>query len=734
MTAQDGSTRKTYRIDVTANIPRIEVHLGATPLVDASPTRVDLGDAGLGFFTERTFTLKNTGLVPLTVQPVTKGGTDGNVGFTIAASGGSASAGSDYTPPIAAQTILHSVNSKSVPITIHPAGASEPNETFTVTLTSATGGATLGAVKTVSVRIIDALDDADPFLPVVTSPALNALVNSDQANALLFTASGTARDNKGVARVQVELNGTGFEDATLTAPGALNTSWTHVFLPVAGPNTLTVQSTDTLGRTSQTVTRSFRGACPLEVSVEDNSMGSVTSSYLGKTFREVGKSYTLTATPKSGHVFYGWIVGGVSPEDAGLTQGALEMTNLTFVHREGLTLMATFVPNPFGAAAGTYNGLIRTEGGASSQATEGGITLTLQKTGGFSGKITMDGQVVNVVGLFHPDGHARYGTQRSRDVIVTRPSKPRLVLNLHLDFTLSYISGSVFQFNRATIVHTSVVGADRAAFQSAPAPELFDILVPFLGNNNATATYNVLCQITDRRGLIDGTEIPTGTGFGSITVAKSGVVTFTGSLPDGTQNITASSTLSDWLQTGFFIPLYNKGGFVSIPLDLIPDNEDFDMGSNAVLWSRPYQDTHHYPWGWPEVLGMMLGGARYEIPPGESVLRLPSGSLYEPSEYGNAVIGFTSPMFEEFPWTLVNVYWNDSVDMGDPTIKLSITRKTGRISGTFINPDDGTKMTYQGIMYQKGTLSGAHGWFLTPTPKVKTYNGWGGSADLIGLE
>ncbi len=83
-------------------------------------------------------------------------GRDGAVGVTYATSNGGAAAGSDYT---ATNGLLVWTNgdtaAKSITVPILNDLLIETNETFTVTLTNPTGGATLGTPATTTVRIVD---------------------------------------------------------------------------------------------------------------------------------------------------------------------------------------------------------------------------------------------------------------------------------------------------------------------------------------------------------------------------------------------------------------------------------------------------------------------------------------------------------------------------------------------------------------------------------------------------
>jgi uncharacterized repeat protein (TIGR01451 family) len=89
------------------------------------------------------------------------GGTDGAVAVSFATADGSATAGSDYTAAAGNLTwAAGDGGSKSISIPITNDTANEPNETLTVTLTNATGGASLGTAAA-TVTIVDD-DDAPP--------------------------------------------------------------------------------------------------------------------------------------------------------------------------------------------------------------------------------------------------------------------------------------------------------------------------------------------------------------------------------------------------------------------------------------------------------------------------------------------------------------------------------------------------------------------------------------------
>lgn len=114
----------------------------------------------------------------------------------------------------------------------------EPNETLKLTLSSPTGGATLGAVATAVVAI---RDNDDPTAPNVslTSPANGATFSS--AQTVTITASAT--DNVGVTKVEL-YDGTALKATDTTVPYAF--TW-PITAAGNGSHSLTVKAYDAAG-------------------------------------------------------------------------------------------------------------------------------------------------------------------------------------------------------------------------------------------------------------------------------------------------------------------------------------------------------------------------------------------------------------------------------------------------------------------------------------------------------
>lgn len=706
--------------------------------------------------------------------PIVRAGTDGEASFTIVANSGSAAGEAtlnvDYSSPDpAVRTFASGAANMTVQVPILNAGpANEVNETFTVTLSAATDGALLGSVTTVTVRIIDATDSTSPAAPVISTPSAGAPLTL-AANATVNLA-GTATDNRGVRSVKIRLNGAAPVEALLSAPDAASTGWSLSVSPAQGLNTFTVQSFDTRGRASAIVTRTFTVLRTLAVGLTGSQYGGVSQGFSPSSDRVADKSYTIVATAKApagifnGGIFVGWTIGGVdvarssvalSNADAariGVAATSLEKSSLTFIFREGMTLTANFVENPYPDLAGAYNGLIRASGGVTTNATEGAFKATVQSTGAFSGTLTMDGLTLNMAGAFDHHGDARFGTARAKTLVVPRTGKPSLSVSVQLNTddnatnvdTPDKISGTVTvkAFAPGSVPVVSTVDADRAYYNGVGLT-VDDV---YLGPSKGNGSYTVIFPPRDvgfQPPAFTVGDYPQGYGIGSMSITKAGLVTLSGTLADGSI-ITCSSALSQDNHFPLYSALYGKLGFISGFVQMDSAQAESDLASIGDLrWLRPLLTSmQHYPAGWPEMIKVGMKGAWYRVPPGMSVMRAPDGgdgnkdgdALQDPDADGNVHLYLTYGSLSEPLLKDVNLSSADAlvkVPDNDPTFTLSVMRNNGMLSGSFIHTDD-TAPTFKGVAYQKGTIAGGYGYFLTVTPKPVTYDGEGGSVELLG--
>lgn len=252
---------------------------------------------------------------------------------------------------------------------------------------------------------------------------------------------------------------------------------------------------------------------PLEVQVF--GPGSVTSGFSPTSNRQAGDRLSITAipdtTPAPGSLFVSWtIVSTHTPEDLAIAANDLQKPTLSFIHRQGLILRASFAPSPFGplgAPKGSpgveYTGLIHASpalptpnGTVPSNSSEGFVSVLVNATGSFSAKFTIDGGVLNAAGFFDQIGQARFGNTRSRILAVVRPNKPCFLVMLNIDVspgrTKDTISGTVTatDFQRSVVLAESTLSADRAYFDAlTPATT---VPTAYLGTAAADQLYSVV--------------------------------------------------------------------------------------------------------------------------------------------------------------------------------------------------------------------------------------------------
>lgn len=734
--------------------------------------------------------------------PITRtGGSQGAVSVNVSTANGSATSTTDYTGfTDAVVNFADGASSGSIDVTINAGGGAESNETFTVNLGTTTGGATVGANNSVTVVIVEPGDTIAPSAPAITSPTANQPITL--ANGVhTISITGTATDNRGVGSVEVSTNNGTAAQATLATPGLASTTWSITVPVLEGTNNISVKTKDTSNKYSTATARSFKILRTLPVTVVGTAAeGSISTGFSTSSDREANKSYTIVATPKlpagtaAGGIFVGWTLGGVdvangntpftnaSASRIGATSAGMTKNSLTFIFREGMTLTATFIVNPFASTtnvvAGTYNGLIKasstlpdrptgTDGTTIGNSTEGHFNATVQNSGAFSGKLTIDGLTLNIAGIFDDQGRARFGTAKLDTLVVARTGKPSLSVKLDLGLpggpslpAEGKITGEVTstEFLKSTLAAVSTINADRAYFTglagavvpddyltvtgTAPTPAgrtdgSFTAVIPAVGVGAQPS------RVTS--GGLSATDFPQGDGIATIKVTKAGLVTLSGTLADGTA-LAASGTLSQGLEVSLFAQLYNKLGFYSAQVKLDAAQSDSDMktaSGTEVLWSRPFISTsHYYPYGWPEVLKSDFLGAKYAVTTNKSSLTAPDGvggdnlgdDLLAANPDGNATLTFEDGALSEALIKTVSVSTTDGVAKvpdNDPTFSLSIVRATGALSGSFLHTDD-TTASFKGTLYQKGPNAGGYGYFLTKQPTVIDYTGESGGVSLVG--
>jgi len=182
--------------------------------------------------------------------------------------------------------------------------------------------------------------EPDAVLPKVV--ITNSPPNFTRFDSPEITLAGVASDNTGLDRVEYQIN-----DAAPSAAKGKET-WKLTAQLQGGLNTVRVRSIDLAGNISLEAVRFYTYAVRSRLGLTVRGDGRVTPALNGKLL-EVGKTYQITARPASGQIFAGW-------------EGSSKGNVLSFRMEPGLSLVATFMPNPFGALAGRYTGLYMSRG------------------------------------------------------------------------------------------------------------------------------------------------------------------------------------------------------------------------------------------------------------------------------------------------------------------------------------------------------------------------------------
>ena len=172
------------------------------------------------------------------------------------------------------------------------------------------------------------VDTNRPVVKITTPVANQRWSNS------FFTVRGTATDNGTLAEVWYQLNSGEWAAATWTAG---STNWTaDVVLSLPGTNSVSAFAVDAVGNHSVTNTTKFVYVLSGVLQVAIVGKGTVSPNYSNAVL-EIGRGYTVTATPGTGYAFTNW-TGRVGDDVVLSTNKAV----LGFVMQSNLVLTATF--------------------------------------------------------------------------------------------------------------------------------------------------------------------------------------------------------------------------------------------------------------------------------------------------------------------------------------------------------------------------------------------------------
>ena len=371
---------------------------------------------------------------------------------------------------------------------------------------------------------------------------------------------------------------------------------------------------------------------------------------------------------------------------------------------------------PGGAVAGTYSGLVRPTGTASHN-TSGFITLKITPTNTFTGKVLIGGATLPISGSFGANGIAKFNPSLGTSTALTIKGKVPVQLgNLALTIFADSILGTL-----KTPGTVATVAADHAAFDGKTPASTVNAL--FLANKGK---YNCLLPSKNQT-VLTHAQFPQGDGIGILSVSKNGNVTFKGNLADGSA-FSASATLAKGYTLPIYASLYAKKGSLSglatLSLaDIVNASANSDLSATDLLWLAPAAavpaKAKYYPAGWPTGVKVDLFGANYRAPQKGDATSVFPGLGADNLLTGNATVQFADGKLAAPINKAVNITTKNKVTNApatDKTFKLTLTASTGALKGN-LTDDSGKKPAFKGIVYQKGTIKGGFGYFLSTVPK-----------------
>ena len=489
----------------------------------------------------------------------------------------------------------------------------------------------------------------------IAAPAANATVISASA-----TITGSTSGSPVADRVEVRVENAAGTGSYVAASG--QTAWSVTLGDLApGTNTFRVRSLGSSGAVLREATRVVRRIVLSNLAVAIAGDGVVTAGFPGSTSRIVGTSYTISAGPRTGAIFSHWS-GGESSANP----------RLTFVMREGLALTAHFIPNPFLARTGAYNGLVAAE--VRTQDTSGLLRLALTGTGLVTGRVFFDGASYAFSTRLDPGGNAT--------VRLARRNLPALVVTLALD-----VAGDSQQ-----ITGTVSDGTASASFTA-------DRAWPPGGSPSAFAgRYTVSLPPGEQSGT------PLASGWAVVSVTSTGVATISGRLADGVL-LSASATVSRAGTMPLFTPLYAALGSVAGTLRF-RDTWSSDL-DGTYFWHKPAQPTAPRFSAAFNVQNPLVGSRFVRPAAGQFLISLPTG-------LGNATFalsgGGLSPALAQTA-SVSTAHLIRAAAPALPGFTAAISPVNGYFRGTFTHPGERAVRRFEGVVLQKRN-QGA-GYFLT---------------------
>lgn len=202
---EDSAVEANETLTVTLSNPTGGVTLGTPSSATVTITDNDTGSGGGVLELSEAETTADEGDGTATVTVTRSNGSTGAVGISYATANGTATAGADYTATSGTLAFADGETSKTITVSILEDTLSEANETLTVTLSSPTGGATLGTQSSTTVTVID--NDVAPQAQFRMSRSNHRVREGENTNGQTYLTVVRIGSTAGTGSVQYSTTG-----------------------------------------------------------------------------------------------------------------------------------------------------------------------------------------------------------------------------------------------------------------------------------------------------------------------------------------------------------------------------------------------------------------------------------------------------------------------------------------------------------------------------------------------
>ena len=588
----------------------------------------------------------------------------------------------------------------------------------------------------------------------IIAPISNQRVSN---NAFSTSVSGVASDNLGIGSIRVSVRTNSWMAATVNSW----TNWQTNVVLTPGENWIVVHAQDLDGvstSVSNKVILVVSDILHATANCGGTTRNDLITPDLNGSLLEIGRAFRVTAAPWPGCRFLNW-TGGFSGSGTASTNVLTNSTSLSFVMQPGLAVQANYMDvtqptvgilnpanrqqwgyasmpingwaqdniqlagvnyrinsnawtrasgaenwngianladgtntvdayaedaagnhsltntvkviyNRFLAVSGSYYGLFS----ASNRlhGSSGFVKLTVTDRASYSGAIVGDGRTNSLSGIFDRNGFSVKN--------VTRPGTNPVTVMLALDLAVgaNQISGTL-----SNAGWVASLRADRAAFNTTNP-------CPFKGG------YTMVIP-----GEEASSDIPSGYGYGIVTVDANGTVVLSGGLGDGAP-LGQSGSVSQDGRWPFYASLYGGKGSAYGWLSFTNSSSTEPSGGN-ISWIKPTLGaaTKFYPAGFTFTNQAAI--ARYSAPllPTTRVMNMTNGIVSFAD--GDLVAPFTKQV-------TLTVPHNRFAGTNSHQLTFNLTTASGFFSGTAIDPATKAVIAFKGALLQD--RASGYGYFL----------------------